>query len=325
MELSRKARVASATCLLVLSVLVNSQALNREDVLPRSITTIPRTTTSTISLKTTTTTTTTTSSPPIINAVATTSIPTSATSPSSTSTNLPGITHIPDTSIILAVVPISNPSNHIHAAPDQGAIDKHQQPKQQSRFFIDATGCTNAQSCRAATPFTLTHGRLSSSTTTNSNTNSNSNSNTNSISTDRDIMFQPLLITRHTTGTIASTFSVVDGLLRWFDPGFHQGRARYCLQPGSGILYVAFHNRKTWLPGCAEVDVEVYLAGQCREGEIVGGALVRHGIAGPVAVATAVDADADLEFGVGVGRLVDGDGGGDGVRETAGMEFREEL
>ncbi|KAI1408574.1 hypothetical protein F5Y13DRAFT_108487 [Hypoxylon sp. FL1857] len=194
--------------------------------------------------------TTTTSAPNTSSSTTSTSISntissTSATSPSGTpSLSIPGVTSLPDLPIILSVVPVKD------SVDDKGLL--------QQQVFIDATRPINPTSCTSATPFNLTAGRLST-------------SGGQYLSTDRDVLYKPLG-TSSRTHAIASTFSIVDGLLRWYSDAFYRGRARYCQIPATGLVYVTFHIEKTWPQDCGEVDVAVHLASQCNGGEIGPGA-----------------------------------------------------
>lgn len=94
------------------------------------------------------------------------------------------------------------------------------------------------------------------------------------------------------TNSIATTFSVVDGLLRWYSDEFYRGRARYCQIASTGLLYVAFHIDKTWPADCEEVDIAVHLASQCQGGQIVPG--------GPI-LPTGPVSTTDVEMATGTG------------------------
>ncbi|OTA97615.1 hypothetical protein M434DRAFT_7832 [Hypoxylon sp. CO27-5] len=190
---------------------------------------------------------------------------TSATPPSGpSSSNIPGVTSLPDASIILNIVP-----------PRDSINDK------KGTVFIDATRPTNPSSCTGATPFNLTAGRLS--------------SNGEHLSSDRDVLYKPFGVSSR-PHPISTTFSVVDGFLRWYNDGFYRGRARYCQIASTGLLYVAFHIDKTWPVDCVEVDVAVHLAAQCQGGEIVPGGPILP--TGPVSTT-----DVERATGTGVGAI----------------------
>ncbi|KAI0897416.1 hypothetical protein F4806DRAFT_507888 [Annulohypoxylon nitens] len=211
-----------------------------------------------------TTTTTTTSSRTITH--------TSATSPagksSTTSSHVPGVTHIPDTSIFLSIVPARSshdPLDNFESIP----------------IFINATLPTlQTPSCDNASPFNLTSGRLS--------------HHGKYLSTIADVVYQPLTTTsfahvnpREGAREIDTGFSVEDGFLRWYDSAFYGGRARYCRIKGKeeggmgmGVVNAVFHISKTWPKGCEEVDVRVYRTSECRDGKVVEGTRIGEGEGG---------------------------------------------
>ncbi|KAI1392379.1 uncharacterized protein F4822DRAFT_390838 [Hypoxylon trugodes] len=200
-----------------------------------SSSTISSTLTSTVSLTTTTT------SPQTTTTAATTSTPTPISPTTSTSpSGIPGIIDIPGTSIILSIIPTPNSANT------------------KSSIFI---GPGNPNTCTRATPFHLKSGQLSNS------------ADGQFISTKKDISFQPFSASSR-QGPIATTFSVVNGRLHWYDSAFYQGRARYCRVASSGQVYIVFHIDKTWPDRCEEVDIAVHLASRCQGGEIVPGEFV---------------------------------------------------
>ncbi|KAI1140836.1 hypothetical protein F5Y05DRAFT_288597 [Hypoxylon sp. FL0543] len=219
---------------------------------------------------------------------------TSATSPSGTaSSHVPGVTHLPDVSIILSVVPAKGKSSQHADASRDGVF-----------FFIDATRPRNARGCADASPFNLTSGRLS--------------RHAEALSADADVLYKPLGVSAR-AGAVSTTFSVVDGALRWYDSSFYGGRARYCAV--GGLVYVVFHIEKTWPAGCAEVDLAVFLASQCRGGEILPGApIVPTGRAETTGVAVT-----GTGTGVGMGAGSVGVGGGRGATATAGTGSWDEL
>ncbi|KAI0835390.1 hypothetical protein F5Y06DRAFT_299535 [Hypoxylon sp. FL0890] len=239
---------------------------------------------------------------------------TSATSPSGTSSsNIPGVTNLPGASIILSIVPMRD-------AKDAKRVQHTLEP---DSIFIDTTRppTPNPNSCTSASPFNLTAGRLS--------------SNGHFLSTHRAVLYQPLgtsssrtnsistPITTSTTISISTSFSIVDGLLRWYNEEFYRGRARYCRVRESGTVYVVFHTEKTWPVGCEEVDVAVFLVERCRGGRIVPGRLIGQGLAG-VAVTTAVGGTrTDMGTGMGVGTV--GSVVGGGATATSGMGSWDEL
>ncbi|KAI1103998.1 hypothetical protein F4804DRAFT_308352 [Jackrogersella minutella] len=229
MWFSYRATTAAAACLLAFPAVAMTQ------VTTSSTTTSLSTLISAMPLTTTTTT------------VSKTMSSTSATSPSGTApSNVPGVTHIPDVSIILSIVPARDSLSHEDSEGVPGRRDG----------FVDITRPLNAHTCSSASHFSLTSGQLC--------------SHGEYLSTDRNVLYRPFAVSSH-MGSITSTFSVVDGFLRWYDERFYQGRARYCREATLGQVYVAFHISKTWPAGCEEVDVKVYLESQCKDGEIVNG------------------------------------------------------
>ncbi|OTA62680.1 hypothetical protein K449DRAFT_433585 [Hypoxylon sp. EC38] len=221
---------------------------------------------------------------------------TSATPPSGpSSSNIPGVTSLPDVSIILNIVPTRD-------SPDR----KDTVSDKKGTVFIDATRPINPSSCTGATPFNLTAGRLS--------------SNGEYLSIDRDVLYKPFGVSSR-PHPIATTFSVVDGFLRWYNDGFYRGRARYCQVASTGLLYVAFHIDKTWPAGCEEVDVAVHLAAQCQGGEIVpGGPILPTGLAST----TGFERATGTGTGTGAG-TIGGGGGGGGSTPTVAKGSWDEL
>ncbi|KAI1454319.1 hypothetical protein F4805DRAFT_477662 [Annulohypoxylon moriforme] len=183
---------------------------------------------------------------------------TSATSPAgktSTSTeSVPGVTHIPDSAIILSIVRANSPQNNEHHDDFGDDLET---------LFIKTTTPSSPHltpSCASASAFNLTSGRLS--------------RHEKHVATNADVVFQPLGMTEYPSALegamgIDTVFSVEDGYLRWYNERFYGGRARYCWN--KGMVEVVFHISKTWPEGCEEVDVRVFREGECRDGEVVEG------------------------------------------------------
>ncbi|XDG07732.1 hypothetical protein ABKA04_007347 [Annulohypoxylon sp. FPYF3050] len=220
--------------------------------------------TSTKAIHSITTTTTTTSSRTITHTSATSPAGKSSTTSSS---HVSGVTHIPDTSIILSIVPVRTPQNNVF---DSDSFDDSYEDSEGTPIFINATLPTlQTPSCADASPFNLTSGRLS--------------YHGKYLSTIADVVYQPLTTTsfahvnpREGAREIDTGFSVEDGFLRWLDSAFYGGRARYCRIMGKeeggrgmGVVNAVFHINKTWPKGCEEVDVRVYKVSDCKDGKLV--------------------------------------------------------
>ncbi|KAI0883710.1 uncharacterized protein GGS22DRAFT_194952 [Annulohypoxylon maeteangense] len=191
------------------------------------------------------TTTTTTTSRTITHTSAT--IPAGRTSTSHES--VPGVTHIPDSAIILSVE------------------RKHESQDSPETLFISASTPFLTPSCASASAFNLTSSRLS--------------LHGHPLSTTADIVFQPLTTTKFPSALdgrmgIDTGFSVEDGYLRWYNGRFYGGRARYCVT-GGGMVNVVFHVSKTWPEGCEEVDLRVWGEGECGGDRVVEGGRIGEG------------------------------------------------
>ena len=56
------------------------------------------------------------------------------------------------------------------------------------------------------------------------------------------------------TGSISTTFSLVDGRVRWFNETFFGGEAGFCRVPG-GQVYITFSAPEFWPAGCRLASV----------------------------------------------------------------------
>ncbi|KAI1206741.1 uncharacterized protein F4807DRAFT_463430 [Annulohypoxylon truncatum] len=184
---------------------------------------------------------------------------TSATSPagktSTSPSHVPGVTHIPDSPILLSIVPLLNPQSR-----ERDSSNGSWNPES---LFVTTSTPFLTRSCANASPFNLISGRLS-----------NANDGAH-LSTIPDVVYQPLTTTTFAHANpgraIDETFSVEDGYLRWYDARFYGGRARYCVSGEKEMVNVVFHINKTWPEGCEEVDVRVFRENECREGKVVEG------------------------------------------------------
>ncbi|KAI2637719.1 hypothetical protein GGS26DRAFT_544893 [Hypomontagnella submonticulosa] len=183
--------------------------------------------------------------------LATSSITTRGTS--TTTSAIPGTTNIPKRPIHLSVVNASNPKNRRDGIRDVHEVQSGI-PSTSDNDFIGTGGRTVDGGCNGATLFQLTNGQLS--------------SGDEFVTTNSNVLNQPLEASAR-EGSITPTFAVVDGRLRWYNDDFYQGRARFCMVPGSDQVYAVFHISSTWPENCEEVDIAATYASLCDDEEEV--------------------------------------------------------
>ncbi|CAJ2503750.1 Uu.00g111440.m01.CDS01 [Anthostomella pinea] len=168
-------------------------------------------------------------------------------SPSGTSSGVPGTTDIPDALILLGVIPGDASANQ-----KRGIRGIRRQTAPASSGFISGAGPINPDVCTDATLFSLTDGELI--------------SGGQAVSTEPGVAFAPIRVSP--TGSISTTFSVVNGLLEWYNAAFLDGKAGFC-QVAPGQVYATFSTPSTFPAGCEVVSLVVYEAVACQNGVIV--------------------------------------------------------
>ncbi|KAI1494573.1 hypothetical protein F5X96DRAFT_526030 [Biscogniauxia mediterranea] len=168
-----------------------------------------------------------------------------------TTSGVPGITDIPDVIVVLGVLPGDIDGNgkkrSVARLRRQALLDT-------SGGFVGAAGPVNPESCDDATAFTLSRGQLL--------------SGGQPIATDPGVVFMPLQV--NPEGSISTTFSIVNGVVRWFNDEFDNGEAGFCQIGGrGGQVYATFGPAETWPAGCEIVSIIAYLQEQCVDGQIV--------------------------------------------------------
>ncbi|KAI1335317.1 hypothetical protein F5Y15DRAFT_419983 [Xylariaceae sp. FL0016] len=181
--------------------------------------------------------------------------------PSGSATSYPGIKTI-NSLVLLGVIPGDADQNQKRgvAALRRQATDGG---------FIGGAGPVNPASCDDATLFSLTNGEL--------------RSGGQPIATDPGVAYIPIHV--NPTASISTTFSVVNGILHWYNTAFAGGEAGFC-QVASGQVYATFAAPSTFPAGCAVVSIVVYESTQCQNGQIVPGGPTSVPGNGPGATAT---------------------------------------
>lgn len=86
-------------------------------------------------------------------------------------------------------------------------------------------------------------------------------------------------------GSISTTFTVVNGVLFWYNDAFFGGQAGFC-QIASGQVYATFGAPGTGPANCNAVSIVVYQANQCQNGAPSTATPPIGGPGGPGATAT---------------------------------------
>ncbi|KAK7984810.1 hypothetical protein PG988_002432 [Apiospora saccharicola] len=171
-----------------------------------------------------------------------------STGPGASATNsagIPGVTDLPQTPVLLSVIP------GLVNATNQKRDFAEMYRRQALGGFIGAAGPINPASCSDATPFNLTQGRLM--------------SGGEMIATDPNVPYIPMKVVPG--GSISTTFTVVNGILFWYNAAFFGGQAAFC-QIASGQVYATFGAPGTGPANCNAVSIVVYQANQCQNGAL---------------------------------------------------------
>ncbi|KAI0542778.1 hypothetical protein GGR58DRAFT_170800 [Xylaria digitata] len=164
-------------------------------------------------------------------------------SPTITGPATPGITDLPaDTFVILQVAPFT-PSKK------RGTYNVR---RQSVGGFVGGAGPSNPNTCDQATLFGVRGGRLV--------------SGTQSVATDPGVPFMPFRV--FPTGSISTTFTIVNGVLHWYNAAFTGGEAEFC-QTTDGSVYIEFQGDGSGPANCRRVEIVTYFATQCVNGQIV--------------------------------------------------------
>ncbi|KAK8122555.1 hypothetical protein PG984_011225 [Apiospora sp. TS-2023a] len=190
-----------------------------------------------------------------------------STGPGASATNsagIPGVTDLPQTPVLLSVIPgLVNTTNQKRDVAEMYR-------RQSLGGFIGAAGPINPASCSDATPFNLTQGRLM--------------SGGEMIATDPNVPYIPMKVVPG--GSISTTFTVVNGILFWYNAAFSGGQAGFC-QIASGQVYATFGAAGTGPANCNAVSIVVYQANQCQNGALSTATPPIGGPGGPGATGTA--------------------------------------
>ncbi|KAF2964240.1 hypothetical protein GQX73_g9331 [Xylaria multiplex] len=163
--------------------------------------------------------------------------------PTASGPGTPGITNLPsDTFIILQVAPYTPPTK-------RGAYNVR---RQSFGGFIGGAAPSNPSSCDKATLFGIRGGRLV--------------SGTQSVATDPGVPYIPFRVSP--TGSISTTFTIINGLLHWYNAAFTGGEAVFC-QTVDGAVYAELLGDAPGPAGCRRVDIVTYFVTQCVNGQIV--------------------------------------------------------
>ncbi|KAK7750440.1 hypothetical protein SLS62_007629 [Diatrype stigma] len=164
----------------------------------------------------------------------------SSTTASGTAPPVPGETTVVG-EIFLAVFLTS-------IAPNATTLTK----RQGGAGFVGGAGPVNPTSCTDATVFTLVDGVLG--------------VGGEAISTDPGVAFMAFAVG---DGSISVTFTVVDGVLYWYNAAFVGGVAGFCQVPASGQVYATFSTPDVVPLGCVPVQLVVIAESECDDGEII--------------------------------------------------------
>ncbi|KAK7914854.1 hypothetical protein PG985_012557, partial [Apiospora marii] len=161
------------------------------------------------------------------------------------SAGIPGVTDLPQAPILLSVIPgLVNVTNKKRDFAEMYR-------RQSLGGFIGGAGPVNPVSCSDATPFNLTQGRLE--------------SGGQFIATEPNVPFIEMKVVP--AGSISTTFTVVNGVLFWYNAAFVGGQAGFCQVP-SGQVYATFGGTGTGPAGCNTVSIVAYQASQCQNGAL---------------------------------------------------------
>ncbi|KAK8103736.1 uncharacterized protein PG998_010769 [Apiospora kogelbergensis] len=205
--------------------------------------------------------------------------------------------HLPPTLLTCPVLPTS-PLGSVILGVIPGFVNSTNQKRDLSELyrrqslggFVGGAGPINPASCSDATPFNLTQGRLT--------------SGGQAVATDPGVPFMAIRVTPG--GSISTTFTVVNGILAWYNPAFFGGQAGFC-QVASGQVFATFGAPGTGPAGCGTVSVVVYRATQCQNGAIISATPTT--LAGPTATG---GGDGGSGSGSGSGSGAGGNGNGNG-------------
>ncbi|KAI1878529.1 uncharacterized protein JN550_000711 [Neoarthrinium moseri] len=176
---------------------------------------------------------------------------TSGTVSVTSSSELPRVTSIADGPIFLGVL-LDGGAAKNNTKRDFPPSRSRSSKRQTTGGFIGGAGPTNPESCSDATSFNLTDGQLV--------------SGGQAVRTDPAVAFMPLQV--QPSGSISTTFAVVDGVLHWFNDAFYQGEAGFC-QTADGEIQLTFVSEAGWPAGCTAVSLAVYEDRQCQDGTLV--------------------------------------------------------
>ncbi|KAK6075754.1 Candidapepsin-3 [Seiridium cupressi] len=162
------------------------------------------------------------------------------------------LTTIPKTRIILGVLSDGGAAKNATAKRSLSSnIIPGTNKRQSDGGFIGNAGPDNPSSCSDATGFNLTNGQL---------VNGGQSVNTEPGMSSMTLHVSP-------SGSINTTFLVVDSILHWFNNGFFGGEASFC-QTSSGRVHVVFTEHGT-PAGCTQVSLVAYQETQCQDGELI--------------------------------------------------------
>ncbi|KAI1300467.1 hypothetical protein F5Y03DRAFT_229276 [Xylaria venustula] len=158
---------------------------------------------------------------------------------------VPGITDLPADSYVLLEVAPYNPSKKLTA--------RHQR-RQSTLGFVGGAGPSNPKSCDQASLFGVRNGELL--------------SGGQPIATDAGAEY--IVFKVNPGASITRTFTIINGYLHWYSPQFVDNEAQFC-QIADGTVYASFRGDNSGPTGCQRVDILVYYAGQCVDGQIISG------------------------------------------------------
>ncbi|KAI1810697.1 hypothetical protein GGS20DRAFT_162042 [Poronia punctata] len=168
------------------------------------------------------------------------------TSPSGTAPPVPGITNLPNDITVILQVQQRNSGTKKRANWNM---------RRQAGIggFVGGAGPATPETCDGATPFTLEAGMLE--------------AGGEAVATDPDIAFIPFRV--QPAGSISTTFTIINGLLHWYNPAFTGGEAGFCMVMDTEQVFITFQGAGSGPAGCVAVDIVVYYASQCVNGVIV--------------------------------------------------------
>ncbi|KAI8627934.1 hypothetical protein F5Y19DRAFT_440450 [Xylariaceae sp. FL1651] len=173
---------------------------------------------------------------------------TATSSPSGTASNVPGITNLPaGTLVILGVIP------DIPAAKKKRGV-WNMRRQVTTGGFVGNAGPVNPDSCDQASLFGVEDGQLL--------------AGGQDVATDPGVAYMAFKVMP--SGTISTTFSIVNGVLHWYNDAFTGGEAGFC-QTADGQVFITFQGDAAAPANCNSVTIVVYMATQCVDGQIVPG------------------------------------------------------